>query len=143
MVTTRSSHHSPSQVISPTRARASENEERPVSSTAGQQPAPTSADETLVQTIATAVVRALSVVRTGPQQVVENQSGDPPEEENSQLPSPRPQRNLDAELSASLTRYGTSLNAPFEPRRSSSSAYETGTRSSSDKTIKNNNMGTW
>ncbi|KAF4147799.1 hypothetical protein GN958_ATG03154 [Phytophthora infestans] len=108
-----------------------------------QQPAPTSADETLVQAIATAAVRALSAVRTGPQQVVDNPSGNPPEEGNGQLPSPRPQRNLDAEISASLTPYGNSLSAPFEPRSPSPSAYETGTRSSSDKTIKNNSMGTW
>eukprot|EP00644_Phytophthora_capsici_P007422 jgi/Phyca11/16654/fgenesh1_pg.PHYCAscaffold_21_\ len=112
-------------VISPTRARASESEERPVSSAAEQQPDPASADETLAQGIATAVVR------------------NPPEEEHRQLPSPRPQRNLDAVLSASLTPYGTSLNAPFEPRSPSPSAYETGTRSSSDKTTKNDNMGTW
>eukprot|EP00644_Phytophthora_capsici_P009262 jgi/Phyca11/15330/fgenesh1_pg.PHYCAscaffold_13_\ len=44
-------HHPPSQVISPMRARASENEERSVSSTAEQQPAPTSADETLARQI--------------------------------------------------------------------------------------------
>ncbi|ETI39957.1 hypothetical protein F443_14514 [Phytophthora nicotianae P1569] len=53
--------------------------------------------------IATAVVRAFSVVRTGPQQFVENQSGGRPEEGKRQLPSPRPHKYLDAALQPSAT----------------------------------------
>ncbi|ETP00151.1 hypothetical protein F441_22421, partial [Phytophthora nicotianae CJ01A1] len=51
----------------------------------------------------TAVVRAFSVVRTGPQQFVENQSGGRPEEGKRQLPSPRPHKYLDAALQPSAT----------------------------------------
>ncbi|KAF4130756.1 gag-polypeptide of LTR copia-type [Phytophthora infestans] len=50
-----------------TRARASKSEARTVSSAGEQQPVRASAGETLVQAIATAVVRALNVVRMGPQ----------------------------------------------------------------------------
>ncbi|ETO59025.1 hypothetical protein F444_22597, partial [Phytophthora nicotianae P1976] len=128
--------------MSPTRARVSESEERSDSSAAEQQPAPASAGETLVQAIATAVVRALSAVQTGPQQVGENQPDRRPVREIC-LPSPRPQRNLDAEFTASLTPYGTSLNAPFEPRSPSPSAYESGTRTSDVTTTKSDTMGAW
>ncbi|ETM98886.1 hypothetical protein PPTG_19217 [Phytophthora nicotianae INRA-310] len=128
--------------MSPTRARVSESEGRSDSSAAEQQPVPVSADETLVQAIATAVVRALGAVQTGPQQVGENQPDRRPVREIC-LPSPRPQRNLDAELTASLTPYGTSLNAPFDPRSPSPSAYEPGTRTSDATTTKSDTMGTW
>ncbi|ETO65830.1 hypothetical protein F444_16920, partial [Phytophthora nicotianae P1976] len=128
--------------MSPTRARVSESEGHSDSTAAEQQPVPVSADETLVQAIATAVVRALSAVQTGPQQVGENQPDRRPVREIC-LPSPRPQRNLDAELTASLTPYGTSLNAPFDPRSPSPSAYEPGTRTSDATTIKSDTMGTW
>ncbi|KAE9016162.1 hypothetical protein PR002_g13734 [Phytophthora rubi] len=86
------------------------------------------ADETLIQSITAAVVRALTaqpvVGQAGP--LLEQSVG-----QSSPAPPPRPQRNLDSELVASVptdavTPYGTLTNTPADPRTPPPSAYESG-----------------
>ncbi|KAE9340548.1 hypothetical protein PF008_g11055 [Phytophthora fragariae] len=103
------------------------------------------ADETLIQSIAAAVVRTLTaqpvVGQTDP--LLEQSVG-----QSLPAPPPNPKRNLDSELVASVptdavTPYGTHTNTLADPRTPPPSAYESGAGTLSSKPVEPVAMEGW
>ncbi|GMF56074.1 unnamed protein product [Phytophthora fragariaefolia] len=130
--------------MSPMRARATRDEDLPdeAASQEGERRA-APPDETLIQSITAAVVRALTAQPVGGQAgpLLEQSVGQSPP-----APPPRPQRNLDSELVASVptdavTPYGTHANTLADPRTPPPSAYESGAGTLPSKPVEPVAMG--